>query len=388
MGRRTKKPMGFTLIELLVVIAIIGVLIALLLPAVQQAREAARRTQCSNHMKQIGVALHNYLDTYKVFPSAGSYWRCEASNGVGGGFSVFGFLLPYMERSDLWNLLNTQQQGHANGCSSPLKNDTVGRRKVSMFLCPSDEAFNPAVSGSGIQDWGDSSYCANNGWPRQATGYAGERSGHTTTDWPAGNGFIGVHPSYVAPWIGLDEAFWLSQGAHRPFGWTTSPKNITDGLSKTAAFSERLIQPGINTADERRMIFGFGDGVTPLTLENFVTQCMTTGFVLPAQGASPAIDPSGALGGAWLSQFAECGNIYQHALTPNKRHCRYSPSTQLQTVYAYIGTNIAITAGSNHPGGVNVLFGDGSVTFVSNSVDQKVWWGIGSRDKGDSTGTF
>jgi prepilin-type N-terminal cleavage/methylation domain len=387
MGRGTKRPIGFTLIELLVVIAIIGVLIALLLPAVQQAREAARRSQCSNHLKQIGLAVHNYLDTYKVFPSAGSYWRCEATNGVGGGFSALGFLLPYMERSDLWNLLNTSMNGHANGCSSPAKNDTVGRRKVSMYLCPSDEAFNPAVSGSGIQDWGDSNYCANNGWPRTVTGYAGERGGHTSTDWPAGNGFIGIHPSYIAPAIGLDETFWLGQSGHRPFGWTTSPKTITDGLSKTAAFSERLIQPGLNTADERRMIYRFGDGATPLTLEQYVDQCNTTGIILPAAGTTT--NPSGQLGGAWLSQIGECGNTYQHAMPPNKRHCRYSTTTSLQGSGAvYVGSNIAITPGSNHPGGVNVLFGDGSVNFVSNSVDLKVWWGIGSRDRGDATGTF
>ena len=113
---------------------------------------------------------------------------------------------------------------------------------------------------------------------------------------------------------------------------------------KTAAFSERLVNPGLTTADERRNIYRFGDGVTPITLPTFVQQCKSTGIVLP--GGGPGLNPSGALGGSWLSQFAECGNIYQHAMPPNSRNCRYSPSTLLQTVYTYIGSNLAITAGS------------------------------------------
>src|SRR5687767_971968 len=205
MGRLQARRRGFTLIELLVVIAIIGVLIALLLPAVQQAREAARRTQCNNKLKQIGVAVHNYNDTHGCFPTAGSYWRCAAADGVGGGFSAFGFLLPFMERSDLYERLNTDMNGHANGCDATVKNDTVGRRKVAQFLCPSEDGFNIAPTGSGIQDWGDSSYAANNGWPRQTTGVNGERGGHSTTDWPGGNGFIGIHPSYMN--AALNEAF-------------------------------------------------------------------------------------------------------------------------------------------------------------------------------------
>src|SRR5262245_35636381 len=106
------RSRGFTLIELLVVIAIIGVLIALLLPAVQQAREAARRAKCSNNLKQVGIAVHNYLDTHKSFPTAGSYWRCGGgSDWAGGGFSVFGMILPLMERSDLSDRLNYGMNG-------------------------------------------------------------------------------------------------------------------------------------------------------------------------------------------------------------------------------------------------------------------------------------
>src|SRR5262245_46746149 len=133
---------GFTLIELLVVIAIIGVLIALLLPAVQMAREAARRTQCVNHLKQFVLAVHNYQDAHRVFPSQGSYWRCGGgSDWTGAGFSTFGLLLPFLDRSDIADRINYGMSGHPNGCPNTVTNQTAGRTKLGLFLCPSDDAF-------------------------------------------------------------------------------------------------------------------------------------------------------------------------------------------------------------------------------------------------------
>src|SRR5437868_1293601 len=112
---KSKRNRGFTLIELLVVIAIIAILIALLLPAVQQAREAARRTQCKNHLKQLGLALHNYNDVYRVFPIGHQYrftgWSWSGSGALptphgGKGWSLFAYLLPYMDQAPLYNQLN------------------------------------------------------------------------------------------------------------------------------------------------------------------------------------------------------------------------------------------------------------------------------------------
>ena len=138
MSSLIRRRSGFTLIELLVVIAIIGVLIALLLPAVQQAREAARRTQCVSNLKQLGLAFHNYNDTFRCFPYSGSHYRCDVTFGLGGGFSQFGFMLPFLEQGLLFDALNHTGNGSAvpTGCGSAAMNHD--RRP--------DQAFRDALS--------------------------------------------------------------------------------------------------------------------------------------------------------------------------------------------------------------------------------------------------
>jgi len=371
------------LIELLVVIAIIGVLIALLLPAVQAAREAARRTQCNNNLKQIGVACHVYLSSSNVFPMTGSYWRCAAADGVGGGFSALASILPYMEKSELANAINWNMNGHPNGCDGTAPNLTVAMITISFYLCPSEDAKNdpalfviPGATTPAIANGGDSSYVINNGWPRQSTGPNGERASNMTSKkLPPGNGFAGVMPSYLNS-TGLTEAFWATLDVYPVHGWTVGPRDISDGLSKTAAFSERLINPETITVDERRNVYFWGDGLTPDTLKNMALGCEQIGV------ASTASTPY--IGGGWTSPVSICGNAYEHLLTPNKRHCRYGGSSN-QTIS---GQNQALTAGSNHPGGVNMLFADGSVQFIQNSIDQVVYWGIGSRNGNESVASF
>lgn len=156
-GKRIVRQHGFTLIELLVVIAIIAVLIALLLPAVQQAREAARRSQCKNNLKQIGLALHNYHDTHRVLPP-GAF----TANWVAWGT----FLLPYMDQGTLYqqiasnNGFNATWYTAVNSSSEAVVDDTLSRTTISTFLCPSDPLEG---TNSKMYDYGSSSYAANVG---------------------------------------------------------------------------------------------------------------------------------------------------------------------------------------------------------------------------------
>lgn len=366
---------GFTLIELLVVIAIIAILIALLLPAVQMAREAARRTQCRNNLKQIGVACHNYESTHGCFPTSGSYWRCNVLEGVGGGFGPLAYLLPFTEQKDMYNALNLGMNGHANGCTNTWWNRTSGQRRIEIYLCPSEWVEHTGSAGE--QDYGDTSYAANNGWPRRSTGYNGERAIPTpATRLPLGNGFIGVHPSYIGP--ALPESFWAPI-TPPPFGWVSRPRDFSDGLANTAAFSERLINPGSAP--------GSGGGPVQDARRNitFATATATQTFTLPQMAAlcRQRLDArqfsafSRAVGASWSSPVVELvGNTYQHLLTPNTTNCRLWTATSP----GISGNDHAFTPSSLHPGGVNVLFGDGTVRFIEDAVNQVVWWSMGSRD--------
>jgi len=136
-----RKP-GFTLIELLVVIAIIAVLIALLLPAVQQAREAARRSQCRNNQKQIGLAIHNYHDTHRVFPPN------AANNAITNGFSWIAMILPYIDQAPLYNQLNFNYKLNENTIT---KNLTSIQTQLPALLCPSDPT--PSVRTDVANTW-------------------------------------------------------------------------------------------------------------------------------------------------------------------------------------------------------------------------------------------
>jgi len=205
-----RRKSGFTLIELLVVIAIIAVLIALLLPAVQQAREAARRTQCKNNLKQMGLAIYNYHDTFNVFPMS-----ALLSGGPGGQRqSAYVQILPYMDNAPLWNL--AQSGGTAasvNGSTNFFNNNwvpwdgnhRVPTTKIPAYLYPSD---------------GDSSVQA----PLQGTNYGtcrGDSIWENTPQW-CGNGGRGLRGMFVG-------------GNSAPAQGTRSVRDVTDGLSNTIA---------------------------------------------------------------------------------------------------------------------------------------------------------
>jgi prepilin-type N-terminal cleavage/methylation domain-containing protein/prepilin-type processing-associated H-X9-DG protein len=308
---------GFTLIELLVVIAIIAILIALLLPAVQQAREAARRTQCRNNLKQLGLAIHNYHDNYGCIPIADV-------NGSSTPISAHARLLPGMDQAPLFNLVNFNvPYNHAN-------NDPVRVIQVPAFLCPSNTDGLPSTLG------GRNNYYwnAGNGIVMYDSGLTGQ---------PAANGVI-YHTRKIAF------------------------RDVTDGLSNTAAMAEKMTGDGSNGVSSPRTD-AFQPGTYPNTADEALQQCNAMDPTdLSKQGYSN-------VGAPWLQQYHST-NQYNHVLPPNGRSCMYPPG------------RISTTANSQHTGGVHILLCDGSVRFVSENLDLKTWRSLGSVAGSEILGEF
>ena len=367
------KKMGFTLIELLVVIAIIGILVSLLLPAVQQAREAARRNQCINNLKQLGLASASYSEAHGTFPTIGYHYR-SALQPAGGAFSVFVYLLPYVDQAQIYDGVNQNFATTPWNDAGPMQNITVSRTTVGLFLCPSDSIENKPTS-SAYLDGGDGNYTANMGWPRESTGPDGRRNIPGNGNYPPGNGAFGAHCGALA--AGLDANFWINViGYYDPLGWNVKHKSFLDGTSKTAAFSEHLINPGFTTAESvRNHAF---TSAAPAS----GSQRVLADLCYQAIGDRQFSSFSQTVGGSWSSPITPYGNTYQHLLTPGSAACRFGAGLNSANSNAAAAT----AAASLHGGGVNVAFVDGSVSHVSNTVDEQVWWALGSRD-GNETNT-
>ena len=311
---------GFTLVELVVVIAIIGILVGLLLPAVQAAREAARRMQCSNNLKQIGLAMHNYESTHKRFPPG------NLAGAWSTGISVHARLLPYLEQGNSYVLVDfSEAYNHP-------KNDLARLQQVSTFLCPSDISGSlPAALG------GKNNYYANAGTSLMA--------GSPPTD-PADPNFGLPAPTGV---------FFRDS--------RIGSRDITDGLSFTAAFSEKLLGDG-NNGIATAISDTFRPGTFPATPDAAVADCFAVDVSdLSKQGVSN-------VGAPWLWAYHST-TMYYHIAPPNTRSCMYPPG------------RIMTTAGSRHAGGVQVLLCDGSVQFLSQSLDLSIWRGLGTRQGGE-----
>jgi len=355
---------AFTLIELLVVIAIIAVLIALLLPAVQAAREAARRVQCVNNLKQIGLGLHNYISTNNCFPMGGTMiWSYEASKLIANGsFSAHVRVLSYMEQQPLANSVNFSLNMF-NAAEGTAANSTVGLSKMSVFLCPSTPP--PAYNGIGLA--AGSPYL---NFPVTGNSYFASMGSSLEFDAqqaPGSNGLFGH--------TGSDPLL--------PVGPPVSIAAVTDGLSNTIAFGEWKIGSGnTNTISIPQDVIAAGLG--PLargTNDMIMSQANYTniqswfGVCVAGSrpvGASTRVPRTVTLGQYWAVglPFLALGSTI---LGPNPK----IPNCALAGSYNNPGMwNLS----SYHPGGCNVLFGDGSVRFIKDSVDVQTWWALGTRN--------
>jgi len=338
--KRSRSRRGFTLIELLVVIAIIAVLIALLLPAVQAAREAARRSQCVNNLKQLGLAVHNYLDRNQCFPGMcwgdNKTWRSSWAVAI----------LPGLEQNSVFNAINFGYE-MTDGSNSSATN-----LKLSAFLCPSESSQQrPAASNPVGAQWGPTNYAGNYGGP----------------------GVIRRCSGVIVPGATGQVPF-TNQG---PFG----TEGIIDGTSNTALFSEKLwgvagyppIQIGM--AEAIRCLFPAGGTLAPDS--NDANAAL--GFVATCKGLPKGTQsPQSGLAGHWwpgAGGLYTINNVYTHFGPPNLYSC-FAGNTDEGN---WGGTFALISTSSNHSGGVNVGLADGSVKFIKNSISLQTWWAVGTR---------
>ncbi|NUQ61266.1 MAG: DUF1559 domain-containing protein [Pirellulales bacterium] len=323
----TRHRVGFTLVELLVVIAIIGILIALLLPAVQAAREAARRTQCTNHLKQIGLALQNYHDTYQTFPH-GTRWPLQAPN-----WRVV--ILPYLEQTALYDQLDISYQSTAGFISGTYtgKNAVLAGLAIDGYSCPSNP--NPKNAANTTRTY-------NNTQLGQLIDYVG--IGGAVPD-PGGRTNICVLTSRYGG------NYWCENGMLFPNGWVKM-RDVRDGTSNTLIVGE---QSGVvGTYDIRASYYGGW-----------------TGFTSPLRPAAMAAPNDG-------------GDYWGAGTTA----IRYAINTSILLGGASETYNSNTILNSFHPGGAQGLLVDGSVHFLSETMDMSTLLRLGAKDDNQVVGPW
>src|SRR5262245_30296654 len=327
---------GFTLIELLVVIAIIAVLIALLLPAVQAAREAARRIQCTNNLKQLGLGLHNYESTWEAIPPSMIF--VKVGNGpattTGEGWSVHGRILPYMEQGPMFNSINF------TGNYKAVENATVAGQIVSVFLCPGEPRQERVIENEVLVAPTSYGWCMGDWYVWSANGPQGRSAFHP------------LRSRRLA--------------------------EFTDGLSQT------LLAAEVKTYQGQLADCG--------TLSQINHPSNIPMPELPPETVAPeyfggACELEGDAHTAWAE-----GAIHQSGMTtswpPNKRILGGPARNQDVDLASAEETDVtptfaAFTARSYHPGGVNVLMGDGSVKFFKDSISGRTWRALGTVAGGE-----
>ena len=331
------KRKGFTLVELLVVIAIIGILIALLLPAVQAAREAARRSQCTNNEKQIALGFHNYHDVYKCFPrfcyrnGQNSYWR---------GYSAFTMLLPYIEQQSVFDQVqvDTNQFYEHWDTGGPAN---IRGTPIDAFDCPSDSPFPTA-----------------GGWSNGPTCNYGVSFGSTLSWGNRAN----------------------QNGMFRGQGGTQNTEitfaDIRDGSSNTIMASEHLAgdnndgQLMIGNSSEPRIGSGFSGSYTYPAVADLNTF---------GQNCEATTAHNSENGNQWIAPEPTQSSLNTVA-PPNWQF----PNCQTSGSGFAADRDGVYPPRSRHPGGVNAALGDGSVRFITETIDVKTFQYLGGRDDGNA----
>jgi prepilin-type N-terminal cleavage/methylation domain-containing protein/prepilin-type processing-associated H-X9-DG protein len=362
-----RRPRGFTLIELLVVIAIIAVLIALLLPAVQAAREAARRAQCVNNLKQIGLAMHNYISVMDTLPPSGSSHYIAGGGPTGmpvsNAFGMKARILPFMEQQQLYNAINfsvdPEWTGGVGNAWEPA-NVTAKAMRINSFLCPSDlrKGNRNDRGATGMNVSQTTNYANNIGGNRMYNGGVPDGPGYDTGSTPP-SGTFGEEKTRV----------------------TITLASVVDGTSNTAIWSEFVKGDGNGPGDSRDgigMIYTGGSRTANLGV--VAAQGKLRANFLDAQACEQATNKDFSWRGErWLTQDPARGGFYTHTQVPNRKSCRYSDTADIDPT----NWEMLITAGSAHPGGVNVLMLDGSVKFIKSTINYNTWYALGTHAGGE-----
>lgn len=368
MDRPSRFRPGFTLVELLVVIAIIGILVALLLPAVQAAREAARRMSCSNNLKQLGLAMHNYHDTFKAFPPRAigptSMVTARTGNMAQGRLSWAVLVLPYMEQQsasdNMQGFLKSEPAGTIEGDDSNANpnifhpvfaritpTNTTTNFEVAGYLCPSGPRATQTTSAT-VAGW--------------ASGLAGRLSYKACVGGASPGTIQGNPPNFNGTNNNVN-----NQNCSGTFSYVRGANlaDVTDGTSNVALVGEvamTFTQPG-----------------------NFIGSVHNANPVNTSFNANGSPDPCAGFYDITTKKHVDALNPARHG-----RNWYYGASlrSSFATVYppngpscAGVNGNAIISASSYHPGGAQITLCDGSVRFISETLDGLTWRRVG--DKGD-----
>jgi prepilin-type N-terminal cleavage/methylation domain-containing protein/prepilin-type processing-associated H-X9-DG protein len=356
MGPCCARRKAFTLIELLVVIAIIAVLIALLLPAVQSAREAARRSQCVNNLKQIGLGLHNYHSVHNTFPLGVSSAVYDASMvyNVKQNMSAHALLLPYIEQKQIYDAINFNFGCEdSSGTLCYKVNSTGTNAQIKQFVCPSDPNGGQPDHNSTSNT---NNYYASVGTTMNFSAITDAMLNQRSINWPS-TGMFTFHQSY-----GIAAC--------------------TDGTSNTIAFSEAVVGTQSLRMKQRRIGFNSVTALTPSLLDDARTN---PALALAGLKACSNVWTTGTGGSLDLQRGENWAHgclamtLFNTVAAPNDFNDEWTHCSAIGSTARAALSN----SDSYHPGGVNSLMADGSCRFIKDSIARNTWWSLGTRAGGE-----